>query len=230
MDFERMLRYCAALELNNERGWFHANHKQYEQARQDFIDLTDYLKFALADHVSADLSERLLLTRAKDMLYRIPRDMRVYRHQPPYNPSWRAYLGGDRHAVTPVGYYYMIAPGDRSHFGTGGWCPDAAWLRQIRRYISDHFTRFDEALAACGLPLEGEKLKRVPRDFDPGDPAGEYLRYKEWYVSVHFRDEELGDFDGFVQKVLDGVRRMEPLRRFFSDAFLQKPRQPWEEL
>ena len=232
MDFERMLRYCALLELNNNRTWFHANHKLYEEAKQDFIDLTDLLKFRVAGLTTPELSERLLYASAKDMLYRIPRDMRVWKNAPPYNPTWRAYIAGDRHAMWPVGYFYMVAPGGKTHFGTGAWCPDNDWLRRIRTYISEHFDRFFEAFTSCGYPLweeEGNKLKNVPRGFDPADPAGEFLKYKEWFVSESFADEELTDFDAFADRVAGAVERMEPLRRFFDDAFSQRIISPWEE-
>ena len=229
MTFERMLRYCSLLEANNDRSWFHENHALYEAAKEDFTDLVEQLKYRVAGLTDPELAERLIFVRAKDLLYRIPRDMRVNKHKPPYNPTWRAYLSGDRHALTPVGYYLIVAPGDRSAFGTGAWCPDQGWTRHIRRFLSDHFDRFADALADCGLPLEGEALKRLPRDFDPDDPAGEYLKYKEWLVSLHFRDGELTDFDAFEDAVAAGVERMEPLRRFFNDAFIQWPRQPWEE-
>lgn len=229
MDFERMLSYCAQLEANNDRTWFHENHKFYEEAKRDFTNLTEQLKYKVAELTTPELAERLIFANAKDMLYRIPRDMRVWKNAPPYNPAWRAYIAGDRHATWPVGYFYMIAPGDRSHFGTGGWCPDNVWLRKVRTYISEHYGRFADALEACGYPLEGEALKRVPAGFDPLDPAGEYIKHKEWFVSEHFRDSELTSFDAFAERTAQAVRRMEPLRRFFDDAFSQKVHSPWEE-
>ena len=232
MDFDRMLRYCALLEANNDRKWFHENHKLYEEAKRDFTELTDQLKYRVAELTTPELAERLAFANAKDLLYRIPRDMRVWKNAPPYNPTWRAYLAGGRHATWPVGYFYRIAPGDRSCFGTGAWCPDADWLRRIRTYISEHFNRFADALAFSGLPLweeEGGKLKNVPKGFDPFSPAGEYLKYKEWFVSEQFRDSELTDFGSFTERVGETVKRLEPLRRFFDDAFSQKIHSPWEE-
>ena len=228
-EFAGMLRYCALLEANNDRAWFHANHRQYEEAKADFTALTEQLKYMVAERADSALGERLMFTPAKQMLYRIPRDMRVYRNQPPYNPSFRAYLAPDRHAVWPVGYFYMIAPGGRSQFGTGAWCPDADWLRRIRGAISAQFPRFLDALAATGYPLEeGEKLKRVPAGFDSDDPAGEFLKYKEWFVSRTFQDEELTSFDAFTEAAAEAVAAMEPWRRFFDDAFAQKPHGLWD--
>ena len=154
MSFERMLRYCAQLEMNNDRAWFHDNHRLYEEAKRDFTELTDLLKYTVAERCGPALAERLMYADARNLLYRIPRDMRIHRHQPPYNPSFRAYIAGDRHAVWPVGYFYRVQPGDRSMFGTGAWCPDADWLRHVRGYISENFDRFFAAFNACGYHFE----------------------------------------------------------------------------
>ncbi|MCD8129567.1 MAG: DUF2461 domain-containing protein [Oscillospiraceae bacterium] len=226
-----MLHYCALLEQHNERTWFHENHDMYEAARRDFTELVDLLKYRVAENAAPELAEVLLFVNAKDLLYRIPRDMRIYRNQPPYNPSWRAYLAASRHSVYPVGYFLMIAPGNRSHFGTGAWCPDSKWLRRVRTYISENFDQFSNALEQCGYPLiqdEGTKLKRVPAGFDPDDPAGEYLKYKEWYAIASFDDCELTDYDSFADRIAATVRRMEPLRRFFDGAFSRRAQGLWD--
>lgn len=221
MDFERMLRYCALLEQNNTRSWFHdpENHRLYTDAKQDFIDLVEALKLRIADCCSPDLAERLIFVEAKTLLYRIPRDMRVNKGKPPYNPRWSAYLAADRHSLTPVGYYVHIQPGDRSLFGTGAWCESPETLLRIRTYISENARRFKRALDRCGYPLTGERLKNVPRGFDPADPAGEYLKFKDWLVARPFPDAALGSLDAFLDAAAETVARMEPLRRFFSDAF-----------
>ena len=58
MDFERMLRYCTQLELNNNRTWFHTpeNHDLYTAAKQDFTYLVTDLKFRLSEIVTPDLA------------------------------------------------------------------------------------------------------------------------------------------------------------------------------
>lgn len=230
MEFTSMLTYCAQLERNNNRPWFHANHKAYENARQDFIDLVELLKYKIIETAGPALSERLPFARAKDMLFRIPKDMRVYKNQPPYNPSFRAYIGTDRHAIWPVGYFLMIAPGNQSHFGTGGWCPDRKLLQKARQYIAENFDRFQSVVETCGYLVQGEKLKRVPVGYDPLNPAGEYLKHKEeWFVSEIFPDETLTTFDDFAERIGRIVTKMEPFRRFFDDAFAEKIHSPWEE-
>ena len=226
-----MLRYCALLEQHNDRAWFHDkdNHALYEAARRDFIALVEELKYRIADVVDAELAERLVFADAKSLLYRIPRDMRVNRNKPPYNPRWSAYLAADRHSVLPIGYYIHLQPGDRSHFGTGAWCEDREQLYQVRSYISLHFARFSEALRGCGYTLWGERLRRVPADFSADDPAAEYLKFKDWLVSRAFDDRELGDAEDFIGAVAETAERMEPLRLFFNDALSGPRRDPLDE-
>ncbi len=230
MDFECMLRYCALLERNNNRTWFHdrANHAAYEGAKQDFTDLLLDLKFRLSEAVSPDLAERLMFADPKKMQYRVPRDMRANRGKPPYNPRWAADISGDRHALLPIGYYVHIQPGGRTMFGTGAWCWEPEMFLRVRTAISTQFLRFSEALETCGCPLMGERLKKVPRGFSPDDPAADYLKYKSWLVARYFADEELQSFDGFVADCVAAAERMEPLRVFFNDALSGVHKNPLE--
>lgn len=230
MDFDRMLRYCALLERNNDRAWFHDrdNHAMYVAAKADFTELLTELKFRLSEVVAPDLAERLMFADTKAMQYRVPRDMRANRGKPPYNPRWAADLSGDRHALLPLGYYVHIQPGGRTMFGTGAWCWEPEMFLRVRTAISSQFLRFSEALEQSGCPLWGDRLKRVPRGFSEDDPAADYLKYKSWLVSREFADRELGSFSGFVADCVSAAERMEPLRVFFSDALAGVHKNPLE--
>ena len=230
MDFDRMLRYCELLERNNNRIWFHdrENHALYVSAREDFTDLLLDLKFRLSETVDPELAERLLYADPKAMQYRVPGDMRGKRSGPPYNPRWAADISADRHTLLPLGYYVHIQPGGRTMFGTGAWCWEPEMLLRIRTAISTQFGRFSQALASCGTPLEGDRLKRIPRGFDEADPAAEFLKFKSWLVSREFADAELRSFDGFIADCVAAAERMEPLRVFFNDALRGMQKDPLE--
>ena len=230
MNFENMLRYCRELELNNNRPWFHANHKQYEVAKAEFTELVDRMKYIIAERADLELQERIMFANPRDMLYRIPRDARVYKNKPPYNPTWRAYISGDKKALLPLGYYVMIAPGNVSEFGSGAWCPDSDCVNNVRNYIAENWEELDELLAESGLCIWGDKLKRCPQGYDPEHPAVEYLKYKNWLFLDQFKDEQLTDADAFLDIIADRVERMEPLRRYFNRAMRNRPESMWERL
>ena len=230
MDFERMLRYCALLEQNNNRTWFHEpeNHKLYVGAKEDFTELVEELKFRIADHCAPDLAERLIFADAKALQYRVPRDMRANKGKPPYNPRWGADLSADRHTPIPIGYFVHIQPGGQSLFGTGAYGWDADTLLRVRTYLSENADRFFDALERCGYPIFGDHLKNVPRGFDPDDPTAEYLKFKSWLAGRHFADSELTEFDRFLDDVTEAVERLEPLRCFFNDALTGRRKNPFD--
>lgn len=230
MEFENMLRYCRELELNNNRPWFHANHKQYEVAKADFTELVDRIKFCVAERADLELQERLIFAEPRDMLYRIPRDARVYKDKPPYNPTWRARIAGDKKVLLPLGYFVMIAPGDCSEFGTGAWCHDPALIPQVRDFIVENWEELDELIEESGLTLWGDKLKRCPQGYDPEHPAVEYIKHKNWFFIDQFKDSQLTDFDSFMELIADRVERMEPLRRYFNRALRNRTESMWERI
>ena len=230
MNFDNMLSYCRALELNNNRTWFHENHKQYEIAKEDFTDLVERVKFAAAERVDTDLRDRLIFADPKTMLYRIPRDARMYKSKPPYNPTWRAYISPDKKQLLPLGYFMMVAPGGLSHFGTGAWCPDSEYLRRVRDYIADTWEELDELIEESGLTLVGEKLKKVPRDFESNHPAGEYLKHKSWIFIENIPSEALENDDRYMEAVCALMDRMEPLRRYFQRALEDRRESLWERI
>lgn len=230
MGFENMLTYCRELELNNNRPWFHANHKQYEVAKADFTELVERVKFAVVERVDPELRDRLIFAEPKDMLYRIPRDARVYKDKPPYNPTWRAYISPDKKSLLPLGYILRVAPFGQSHFGCGAWCPDGDYLRRVRDYVAEHWQELEELLEESGLEMLGEKLRRVPREYDPDHPAGEYLKHKSWLFIADIPDEALTSFDEYIALVSGYIDRMEPLRRFFQRALEDRRESMWERL
>ncbi len=70
MDFSRMLGYTEALSKNNDRTWFHDNHRQYEQAQEDFLMVLDVMKFVLAKD-APQIGDELLFENPKNFMYRI---------------------------------------------------------------------------------------------------------------------------------------------------------------
>ncbi len=230
MEFENMLRYCRELEMNNNRTWFHANHEQYERAKEDFTELVERVKFAVAERSDLSFQEHIMFVDPKLMLYRIPRDARVYKNKPPYNPTWRAYISPDKKQLLPLGYILRVAPGGQSHFGTGAWCPDGDYLRRVRDYVAENWEELEELLEQSGLTLMGEKLKRVPRDYEPDHPAAEFLKHKSWIFMENIADEELTSFDEYIAKIGSLIDRMEPLRRYFNRALEPRGESMWERL
>ena len=216
MDFENMLAYTKALEENNERAWFHENHARYEQARGEFLTLLDMLKPALAE-VSPELGESVLFTDSRLMMYRIPRDMR-YSVGAPYYPAFRAYLSPAKKYFLPLSYYLHIDHHECFiESGAYPWQPDD--LRRLREYILHNGDEFERIIIDKRLHIAGETSKRVPRGFPADHPMSEWMKYKQYLCAYYFSDEDMSDFDSFVDAAKKAMWRMEPLRAFLSGAF-----------
>ena len=216
MDCRRMLQYCGDLDAHNDREWFHANHKEYELAKADFLTLLGQLRFAVAEG-DPDLAEDLLYMDPKDWMYRIPRDMRIHKNKPPYQPSFRVYLSRDRKSWMPIGYFLMIAPGS-SCFGTGLWCESTAAVNHVREYIQRNWEELSDLLRQNDLTLTGNRQKTMPRGFSADHPAAECVRMRNWTCLYDLQDSDLGGFDAFSDRVREMTAALAPVRWYLLDA------------
>lgn len=216
MDFDRMLAYSAALKANNRREWFHEHHDEYVDAKGDFLQLLEMLRFSLSG-ASPELGQSIMHVPAKDWTYRTARDMRIYKNAPPYNPAFRAYISADRRSWAPIGYFLSIAPGE-SLFGTGMGFRETEALNRVRVYIAEHFEEFDAIRRENRLTIGGDTLKRTPCGYDDSHPAAEWIRHKSWLIMRTFPDAKLTSFASFCRMAANTVKKMEPMRLFLLRA------------
>lgn len=217
MDFNRMLSYTEALSKNNDRIWFHDNHKEYELAQEDFLMLLDVMKYVLAKD-APQIGDMLMFENPKNFMYRIPRDMRYSKNKEPYNPAFRAYLSPHKKNFLPLSYYVHISH-DRCIIETGAWPWETQQLNRLREHIAYNFEELDDIVAENGLLVWGEQLKRTPRGYDADHPAADWLRYKFWLTEYSFTNDDLCDLDSFSDAAGAAVRRFEPFRQFLMAAF-----------
>lgn len=217
MDFSRMLGYTEALSKNNDRTWFHDNHRQYEQAQEDFLMVLDVMKFVLAKD-APQIGDELLFENPKNFMYRIPRDMRYSKNKTPYNPAFRAYLSPHKKDFLPLSYYIHISH-ERCILETGAWPWETKQLNRLREYIAYNYEELDAICAENGFMVFGEQLKRTPRGYEPDHPAADWLRYKFWLTEYSFTSDDLRDLDAFAEAAGAAVRRSEPFRQFLMGAF-----------
>ncbi len=217
MDFSRMLGYTEALSKNNERTWFHDNHREYELAQEDFLMVLDVMKFVLAKD-APQIGDALLFENPKNFMYRIPRDMRYSKNKTPYNPAFRAYLSPHKKDFLPLSYYLHLSH-ERCIIETGAWPWEAKQILRLREYIAYNFEELEAIASENGLTIFGERLKRTPRGFDAEHPAAEWLKYKFWLTEYSFTPDDLRDLDTFAEAAGLAVQRFEPFRQFLMGAF-----------
>ena len=221
MNFDRMLAYTEALSRNNDRTWFHDNHKQYEEAREDFLMLLDIMKFVVAQEAPS-IGESLIFENPKIFMYRIPRDMRYSRGKEPYNPSFRAYFSPHKKNFLPLSYYLHISH-ERCFIEGGAWPWEPKDLTRLREHIMYNYEELDDIVRENGIVMQGKSLKRVPRSYDPGHPASEWMKYKYYTAEQDFSPEDMASFESFTEAAAGAIRRFEPLRLYLSAAFSAEP-------
>lgn len=153
------------LSANNEREWFHANKKRFEQSvKQPFEELTAEV-ITKMQKLDPDIT-----VTPKECVFRIYRDVRFSKDKSPYKTHMAAVVGrGGRKDHTWPGVYFQIDNTGVSVAG-GCWQPDKNRLYRIRQSIAQDPKRFKSIINGkkfkeTFVGLEGEKNKIIPKEF-----------------------------------------------------------------
>jgi uncharacterized protein (TIGR02453 family) len=203
------------LRANNEREWFNANKRRYEDDVKEpalaFIaDFAPRLE-AISPHFVADPRS----------LFRIHRDTRFAKDKSPYKThtgiQFRHEQGRDVHAP---GFYLHLEP-DSVFVGAGIWHPDTAALARIREAIDrdqDSWTgALRESTVGEVFELEGDSLKRPPSGYDASHPLIDDLKRKD-FMALARLDEKAVTAPGFADELAGTLGTSAPFVRFLCDA------------
>jgi uncharacterized protein (TIGR02453 family) len=211
--------FLSALMEKNEREWFEAHQKEYE----------DFVRTPALDFIS-DMSgempaiSRHFLAQPKKVggsLMRIYRDTRFSKDKTPYKTNigiqFRHEVGKDIHAP---GYYLHIEPGE-CFVGIGLWRPDAETLFKIREAIVQKSeawlaARDDKAFRKY-FTLEGDSLANAPRGFAKDHPLAEDLKRKD-FIGMATLSEATVTSDKLRAQVVERFRQAAPYMRFLCKA------------
>jgi uncharacterized protein (TIGR02453 family) len=211
------LKFLKDLQKNNNRPWFEAHRKQYEEAKNDFAALVQTVidKYGKKDESIAHL-------KAKDCMFRINRDVRFSKDKSPYKNNMGAYFnGGGKKAITG-GYYFHCQPG-QSFAGGGIWMPMPADLSKVRQEIDYNFDEFKKIIGAKkfksvygGLSTDKEYvLTRVPKGYEANNAAADYLKMKSFVATVSLKDADITSKD-LTKKILTAFETLQPLLNFIN--------------
>jgi uncharacterized protein (TIGR02453 family) len=122
----------------------------------------------------------------------------------------------------PVGYYIVLASGNRSFLGGGLFAyifKDAT--DKIRDYITKNGDGWetivnDEDFAAR-FTVKGEALKKVPAGYDANHRQAEYLKNKSWYLEHTVPDSVLAG-EEFVEYATEVFAHMTPFNDYLNAA------------
>ena len=135
---EKVLQFLQDLSQNNNKEWFHANRKRYEENRDKVLFITEVLIHELGkfDNTIAGVSP-------KDCMFRIFRDVRFSKDKRPYKTNFGSFIAKGGRKSLKAGYYFHIDPAG-SFVGGGMYMPPAATLKAIRNYLAEEGEEFLE--------------------------------------------------------------------------------------
>ncbi|MDO8997796.1 MAG: DUF2461 domain-containing protein [Sediminibacterium sp.] len=217
---ETTLKFLKELKKNNNKEWFDKNRTRYEVAKTDFTSLVTEL---IKSHSKNDAD--LAPLNSKDCIFRINRDVRFSKNKDPYKNNMAAYFvkGGKKSWL--AGYYFHCEPGGKSFIGGGLYGGEPDQIKKVRQEIDYNWSAFKGILQQKQFKKlfedlsrqEGMSLVREPKGYEKDNPAIDYIKLKNFIVSVPVTDEELTD-KKLVKKIITCFATMQPLLKFLNRA------------
>jgi uncharacterized protein (TIGR02453 family) len=193
---ERGLEFYEGLLADNTKAYWTDHKPVYESTVRTPMQ-------ALLDELGPEFGE------AK--LFRPYRDVRFSKDKTPYKTAAAAAIGDD---VQGGLYLQLSADGLMVAGGAHGLATDQA--RRLRAAIAEdrpgkHLARVLDALRAAGFTIEGERLKRLPKEFDAEHPRADLLTLKTLFaVQQHAPAQWLHTREALAV-VAEAWRELQPL-------------------
>ncbi len=213
------LHFLQELARNNNRDWFKARKKEYEnhvlRPAQNFVAALGARLETLAAGIQYDTR-----TSGSGSIFRIYRDIRFSKDKTPYNTNVRmVFWEGEGKKTQNPGYFVSIEPGGARVFA-GMWVFPKPLLTAYRDAIVDEGLgeELEQALKRVekwGNYEIGEKhYKRVPRGYDAGHTRAELLKHNG--LHAHSEVIERGIIMGpeLVDVCFEHCERMAPLQQW----------------
>ncbi|MCG8309194.1 MAG: DUF2461 domain-containing protein [Cytophagales bacterium] len=216
---KKTFQFLKELKQNNNREWFLENKSRYEEAKKEFETFIDAL---IAEISKFDRS--ISHHTAKDCVFRIYRDVRFSKDKSPYKTHLGAHITSaakKSEIHSRAGYYIHIGPGE-SMLAGGAYLPQGPWIKAIRQeiaYNADDLRKiingkkFKEYFGA----IEGEKLKKAPKDYEADHPEIELLKYKSFLASHKCSDGTVTSKE-FLQHSAEVFKALYPFDEFLNRA------------
>jgi uncharacterized protein (TIGR02453 family) len=207
--------FLRGLERHNTREWFADNRRRYiedvEAPMLQFIgDFAPRLR-AISPHYVADRR------RVGGSMFRIHRDTRFSPDKSPFKTAVSARFPHEaRRKVDGVPGFYVRVALDEVYAGGGVYHIDTPALTRIRLYLVENTAQWAE-VRRTGMPIEGQRLTRAPRGFEPSHPFIEDLKRKNLFTLTEFREADAVAPD-WLDRYTAGCERAAPLVEFLTKA------------
>ncbi|KAH8695066.1 hypothetical protein BGW36DRAFT_299974 [Talaromyces proteolyticus] len=192
------------LKQNNERQWLKAHDADYRASKKNWDTFVE----AMTEKI-VEKDETIPELPAKDVVFRIHRDIRFSNDPTPYKPHFSAAWSRTGRKGPYAAYYLHLQPG-HCFIGSGLWMPESSKLALLRDAIDRDSARLKSVLRNEGLrreffkgiPDEERKavkafvsqnqesaLKTKPKGYNQDHPNIDLLRLRSFTVGKPLPDE-----------------------------------------
>lgn len=204
-----IFEFLKTLQQNNNRPWFQEHKEWYETAKSEAYQIFLEIEKGLFE----------LDSFQPPKFYRIYRDLRFSKDKTPYNSHFSVMFQRKK-PENRGGFYVKFKPGE-SLVGGGFWGPVKEDMERIRTAIDleDDLEKIlkDPVLVERMGEIQGERLKRIPKGFDPNHPRKELLGLKQFLFVRPYSDEEVIRED-FVENVLKDYEALRPFFQYMTEV------------
>ncbi|WP_297333177.1 DUF2461 domain-containing protein [Flavobacterium sp.] len=212
-----VLDFITDLKDNNNREWFQANQKRYNEYKKAYKNITEAF---IAEISKGDPSLQQL--EFKSCTFRINRDIRFSKDKSPYKTNMGMWFSAGSKHNNMAGYYVHIEKG-ASFIAGGLYCPQADELKKTRREIAGFYEDLEEIVEDKNFKKiyagfdrdENNTLKTAPKDYPKDHPAIEFLKLKSFTATAKITDKEL-ESDNFVAETSKKLLVLKPLVEFIN--------------
>jgi uncharacterized protein (TIGR02453 family) len=211
------LEFFKELAANNNKDWFDRNRKRYETVvREPFKHFIGQLISEMAK------SEPELDIEPKDAIFRINRDIRFSKDKTPYKLNNSAIVSpAGRKDKNNPGIYLEFGPERLGVYG-GIYMPSPAQVQKVRSYIQANIAEWESVVNAPEFKeaygeIEGEKSKRIPKEFRQAAEKHPLLYNKQWYYHADLSPNVIIG-ESLMDTVLGLWKKAYPVKNFLSQA------------
>ena len=215
------IQFFKDLAANNNRDWFAANKKRYEQSVK--IPFEAFVQ-QLIDRLRT--IEPNVTVTPKEAIFRIHRDTRFSADKTPYKLHCGAIIGrGSKHDHHAPGLYIELGPEHLAVYG-GIYMPDKDQLLAIRNHIAKNLRKFDALLNDPSFKhvygtLHGEKNKVIPKELKEAAAKQPLLYNKGFYFFTHLPADDVTRAD-LAQSIIDIHVAGRPMAEFLYQPLASK--------
>lgn len=211
---EKVLHFLDELSKNNNKEWFHANRKSYEESRDKVLFITE----VLINEIRKFDSE-IPVMNPKDCMFRIFRDVRFSKDKRPYKTNFGSFIAKGGRKTINAGYYLHIEPGS-SFIGGGVYMPAAEPLKAIRTHISENPHEFleiteNKSFKKLFPEMYNHQLKIAPKGFPKDHEFIHLLRYKSFIFSTNFENKIITS-DSFIEHTVETFRQLHNFNSYLN--------------